>query len=194
MEISGSQFELEGNYGLILDLRGGSISAKESGFFSGGGRTASLIVLNRTRGNLNNIALHASAVDYASSLEARASELILSDGSLEVSARDTNAVLLENCAAIILGTHFQVSGAFSIKAFEIRGQFPLVQDCRFYYSGSAARSEVFSATDVPKAGNIAGNVFSGFTHIWGPGWPMERLPAFNQDYASRDKPNTSLRP
>ena len=194
-DISGSRFELEGNYGLILDLRGGTLSARESGFFAARGKTASLIVLNGTLGNLNGLTLQANAADYASSLEAAGSEVIISGGRFEVSARDTNAVLFENCAAAIFGTQFHVNGSFSAKAAEIRGPFPVVQNCRFYFSGSAARSEIFSGSDVPKAGNITGNSFSGFTHIWGPGWPIERLSAFNHDFAPHDKPNTvSLRP
>ena len=193
--INDSRFELEGNYNLIFDIRGGSFFAKDSGFFSSRGRTASLILLSGTRANLNNLILHANAMDYASSLEVQGSDLLLSGGNISVTARDTNAILLERCAAIILGTRIFVNGAFSARALEIRGAFPLIQDSHFDSAGNAARSEVFSAVDAPKAGSISGNVFSGFTHIWGPGWPMERLSVFNQDYASAEKPNTAaLRP
>ena len=195
VEVNDSRIELEGNYNLIFDIRGGSFFARESGFFAGRGKTASLIVLNGTKCNLNNLTLHAEAADYASSLEALGSEIVVSGGGIKVSARDTNAILLERCAAVILGTHLSVTGAFSARGVEIRGPFPVVQDCRFYSDGSAARSEVFSGIDIPKAGNVQGNLFSGFTHIWGSGWPIERLLFFNQNYASPEKPNTaSLRP
>lgn len=189
--LKNSSVQLNGNYGLIFDLRGGSFSSEESELIAQGIRTSTLVALNRTRGNLKNTDLKTSALDYSSALEASGAELVISGGKLEVSARNTSALMLENCSAVVLETRIQVEGIFSTRAFEIRGQFPLVDSCRFYSTGSAASSEVFSGNEIPKAGNIAGNLFSGFTHIWGPGWPIERLKVFNQDYALPEKPNTA---
>ena len=213
VELKDSSIRLEGDYSLILDLRGGSFCADECEFIARGNKTASLLVLNRARGNLNGLVMEAAARDYASALEASGAEILLYGGKLDVSARDSSAIVLQNCSAILLDADIKAGGVFSTRAVEITGSFPLVRNCRFFSGAgttaassavsipdsaggaAAARSEVFSGTDVPKAGNITGNQFSGFTHIWGPGWPVERLKAFNQDYASPDKPNTlTLRP
>ena len=195
VEIKNSRIQLEGIYGLVLDHKGGSLSAAESNFSASGGKTASLIVLNNARGSFSTLTLNAAATDYASALEAHDSELVVSGGSFEVSARDASAVLLESCTAVVLGTQIRVGGVFAARAFEINGPFPLVQNCGFYSTGKSERTEVFSGQDIPRAGNISGNNFSGFSHIWGPGWPVEKLSAFNQIYALPDKPNTAaLRP
>ena len=206
VEIRDSLLQLEGDYSLMLDLRGGSLFAEECDLIAFGSRTSTLISMNGTRGSLSSLNLEANAQDYASALEAAGAEIFLSGGTAEVSARDSSAVLLERCSAVILDADIGVKGFFSSRAVEITGPFPLVRNCRFFSTAtdaadgsigisSGGRSEVFSGADIPRAGNISGNEFSGFTHIWGPGWPIEKLQAFNQAYASPENPNTlALRP
>ena len=167
VHISGSRVQLEGNYGLVFDLGGGSFSAAESVFLCAGLRSATVFVLNGTRGNLENLTLSAAARDYASVLEASGSELVLSGGTLGVSARDTNAVLLDHSASVFLNALIRVESSFAARALEIRGLFPSVQNCRFYAIGGARVSEVFSGMEgaVPLPGSVTGNRFFGFTHI-----------------------------
>ena len=191
VELNDSRVQLEANYGLLFDLGGGSFGAKNSVLLAAGGRTASLFVLNGTRGNFINLSLQAAAGDYASVLEASASELVMSGGIMEASARDTTALLLDNCAAVILDASIRVEGAFSARAAEIRGAFPQVRNSRFNSIGRAKKSEVFSGMDAtaPPGASITGNRFSGFAFIWGESWPLEKLKDFNLAYATAAEPN-----
>ncbi|MCL2472440.1 MAG: hypothetical protein FWF26_02075, partial [Treponema sp.] len=158
-----------------------------------GERAAVLFTLNGTRGDFTNSSFGSSGRDYASVLEATGSELLLSGGTLEASARDATVLLFDRSIGLISGAQFRVDGSFSASAVEIRGAFPVVQNSRFVSSGSAKRSEVFSGTDVPapKPQSIRGNSFSAFTHIWGGAWPLEKLQIFNQTYASEGMPNSA---
>jgi hypothetical protein len=192
IRISNSRFQLEGNYGLLLEQRGGSLSAENSVFLSAGLRAASVFALNGARVNLRDLSLSADARDYASALEASGSELVLSGGTLGVSARDTCAVMLDQSSAVFLAAQIRVGNSSAARAMEIRGAFPLVDNCSFYSSNNAGRSEVFSGIEAaaPQTGSITDSSFFGFTHIWGGAWPLERLQAFNRAFASPDKPNT----
>ena len=167
VRISGSRVQLEGNYALVFDLGGGTFSASGSVFLCAGRRTATVFALNGTRGAFENLTLSAAARDYASVLEAFRSDLALSGGTVGVSARDASAFLLDNSAASFAGAAFFVEGAFTARAFEIRGLFPIVANSRFYSTGSARHSEVFSraeAAGIP-FGLLTGNSFSGFSRI-----------------------------
>jgi hypothetical protein len=196
MQISGSRIQHEGDYGLLFDISGGSLSAEDSAFLSAGGRTTTVFALNGIRGNLSNLTLSAAAQDYASVLEASGSALVLSGGTLGASARDANTILLDRSAAVFLDALIRVEGSFTARAAEIRGQFPVIRNCRFYAisnvnHGAAGRSEVFSGIEVttPNAGSITDNLFVGFTHIWGGDWPVEMLASFNRAFASPQSPN-----
>jgi len=195
VQINSSRIEMEGDYGLLMELRGGNLSAKDSTLLAAGKKTASLLTLEGTRANLVNLTMPVSARDYASVLEASASELFLSGGTLGVSARDTSAVLLDQSSAVFLDASFRVEGIASGRAIEIRGPFPAVTNCRFFLEGAAdgraRRDEVFAGTEAaaPQAETIVGNWFLGFTHIWGGNWPLEKLQGFNRAFATPEKPN-----
>jgi len=193
IELNGSRIQLEANYGLLFDLEGGGLSAFNCVFLAAGGRTAALFSLHGSRLTVSNLTVQAAARDYASILEASGSELVLSGGILEVSARDVTAFLFDNSSCLIHDAQIRVEGAFSVRAAEIRGAFPLVRNSRFYSTGSAKRSDVFSGMEaaVPQTLGITGNRFSGFTNIWGEGWPMDMLRSFNQAYASPAEPNVT---
>ena len=173
VRISNSRMQVEGNYALVFNLGGGTFSAIGSVFLCAGRRTATVFVLNGTKGNFENLTLSAAARDYASVVEAFGAELVLEGGTLGVSARDTSAFLLDNSPARLSGARIFVDGAFTARALEIRGIVPTVNNCRFYSTGSARRSEVFSGREEIEiaADSLTGNSFSGFTHI------NRRLPA-----------------
>jgi len=167
VQIVNSRIQLEGNYGLFFDLQGGNFSAKDSIFLCAGLTTATVFVFNGTRGILDNLILSAAAGDYASIMEASGSKLVFSGGTLGVSARDTSAILLDNSSAAFFGATFRVESSLTARALEIRGLFPEINNCRFYSTGSARRSVVFSGmeeTALPD-GSLTDNSFSGFTHI-----------------------------
>ena len=173
VQITNSRMQIEGNYGLVFNIAGGTFSATDSVFLCAGRRTATVFVLSGTRGNFENLTQSAAARDYASVMEAFNSELSINGGTMGVSARDTSALLLDNSPALLNGARILVEGAFTARALEIRGIFPGVKNCRFYSTGSARRSEVFSGMEEidPPAASLTDNSFSGFTHIHG------RLPA-----------------
>ena len=169
IQITNTRIQFEGNYSLIFDLKGGSLYAGNCVFLAAGARTASIFSLNGTRGNLSNLTLSAAARDYASVLEAKGSEFVISGGIMEVSARDTGAFLLDNSPAIFLDTELRLEGSFSAKAAEIHGPFPVIRNSGFFSTGASKMSAVFSGTNaVPVSAELlAGNRFTGFTHIWG---------------------------
>ena len=173
LHIISSRIQVDGNFALVFNLGGGRFSAHDSVFLCAGRRTATVFALNGTRSSFENLTLSAAARDYASVVEAFGSVLFVSGGTLGVSARDTSALLLDNSAAILSGTRVFVEGAFTARALEIRGLFPVVNNSRFYSTGSARRSEVFSGMEdtEPPAGSMTDNTFTGFTHI------NRRLPA-----------------
>jgi len=193
IRINNSHLELEGDYGLLADIAGGSFSSGDSSFFTAGTQTASVFNINNARGIFSNLTLKAKARDFASIMDVSGSGLVLSGGTLGVSARDANALLFDRCTAVLFNSEIRLEGALTERAAEIRGAFPLVQDCRFYSIGTAKRSDVFFGTeaDSPGAGTVTGNGFSGFTNIWGRSWSLEKLPDFNRAFASTDKPNSA---
>jgi len=193
IEINSSNVQLEGDYGLIFSLQGGSFSSSASEYSAAGGRTASLFALNGTRANFSASTLEAAAGDYASCVEASGSELIFSGGTLIVSARDATALLLDRGNCLVSDTQFRLEGSFSARAVEVQGPFPVVQNSRFVSAGSARGTEVFSGAQAapPQPRSIRGNWFSGFTNIWGRTWPLEKLAEFNLAYAPEGTPNTA---
>ena len=167
IQITGSHIQLDGNFGLVFNLGGGYFFAGDSVFSSAGRSTATVFLLNRTRGRFENLRLSASAPDYASVIEAFGAGLILNGGTLEVAARDTSALLFDNSAARLDGVQVTVEGAFMTRAMEIRGLFPVINNSRFFSTGSSGMSEVFSGIgrlEVPH-GSITGNYFSGFRYV-----------------------------
>ena len=193
IEINSSNIQLEGNYGLLFSLQGGSFSSIAGKFKAAGGRTASLFALNGTRANFSASTLEAAAGDYASGVEASGCELIISGGTLIVSARDATALLLDRGNSLVSDAQFRLEGSFSARAVEVQGAFPLVQNSRFASVGTAKRTDVFSGAQAaaPQPRSIRGNVFSGFTNIWGRNWPLEKLAEFNLAYAQEGAPNTA---
>ena len=208
IEFNDSSVLLEGDYSLLFDLLGGGFSSKGSVFNAKGARTATLLSFDKSRMNLTGFTMEAAGRDYASALEASYSELVMTGGSMRVSARDTCAILLDYSPSAVLDTAFRVEGSFSARAAEVHGPFPMVQNSTFYSIGTAPRAEVFAGGEGqpyhassantaaraapgsrPEALSITGNLFSGFTHIWGGAWPIEHLTGFNQAFASPDRPN-----
>ena len=196
VELYSNRMQLEADYGLLFSLEGGSLSAEENVFLAAGLRTAALFDLNGTRCNFLNLTLQAAARDYASIMEASGSEIAIGGGVMEVSARNVTSLLFNNSAGLVSGARIRVEGAFSARAAEIRGTFPLFRNSFVFSTGTASKSAVFSGTEAasPLPFGITGNRFSGFAYIWGEGWPMEKLNNFNKVYASPEEPNILLLP
>jgi hypothetical protein len=200
LELRDCLFELEGEDGVLFDLRGGRLRSEDSSFRLRAQRTGAALIFREVRGEMTDTEVFVEAGDYACALDLRRSELLFTRGSLGVSARDGVAVVSDNSQAMYLGAEFTVASSFVARAMEVRSRFPAVTDCRFSFTGSARQAEVFSGTPgegasggipLPGAGTIGGNVFSGFTHILGTAYPLESLTGFNRAFAPPGRPNTS---
>jgi hypothetical protein len=198
LEIFKSNFSLEGENGLCLEMKGGNLNIEDTRFSLSCRRTATALRLNRVGGEWKNLDALLTAGDYCSALEINDSELTVIGGSLSVSSRDAAAVLAGNTEILFLGTEFAVNALFVARALEARNIFPRVTDCRFLFLGSSRRSEVFSALKneggrtvslFPEPGTIGGNVFLSFTHVLGGAYPMESLAGFNRRFAPPGRPN-----
>jgi hypothetical protein len=198
MRILKSDFQLEGENGLCLEMNGGSLTIEDVRFRLSCRRTATALSLNRIRGEWRNLGAALAAGDYCSVLEIGDSELTVMGGSFSVKSRDAAAVLANNTELMFLGTEFVVNALFVARALEARNIFPHVRDCRFLFSGSSRRSEVFSGSKnengrtvslFPEPGTIGGNVFFAFTHLLDGAYPMESLAGFNRRFAPPGRPN-----
>jgi hypothetical protein len=198
VQLLNSSFQLEGGNGLGLEMKGGVLNIEDTRFSLNCGRTGTALSLDRVRGEWKNLDVTVAAGDYGSALEIGNSDLIVTGGILSVSSRDAAAVLADNTEILFLGSEFRVNAAFVARALEARNIFPHVTDCRFIFSGSGRRSEVFSGSKMengrtvsllPETGTIGGNVFLSFTHILGGSYPMESLAGFNRQFAPPGRPN-----
>ncbi|AEF80632.1 chitobiase/beta-hexosaminidase C-terminal domain-containing protein [Leadbettera azotonutricia] len=196
ISISNSSFDMNGLNSLLFDAHGGNIKAEESEFLVSAESTASVFSLVDMVCSLSNNAISARANDYASALEVHNSGILLNSGSIEVSARDCTAILLDRSNAMFLNAAFTVKSSFLSRAMEIRGAFPKVADCAFRYEGSTRRAEVFAGPDAeaPEAETIGGNSFTHFSNIFGNAWPVSRLQGFNHAFAPAGRQNTVLSP
>jgi hypothetical protein len=196
---------LEGVHGLFFgmkgaDAAGGAVFSAEDSFFRvEAERTGTLLDLEGVRADITNLTAFVSAGDYGSLMEITGSRLVMTGGSLSVSARDGLAVLAESSEALFAGTGFFLSSSFVARAMELSGTFPLVSGCYFGFSGFARQTEVFSVRSPrtgaprlrPAPGSVAGSVFKGFTHILGGEFPVSAAAAFNRAFAPPDRPNTA---
>ncbi|MDR1566747.1 MAG: hypothetical protein LBS48_05635 [Treponema sp.] len=195
LEIQSSSVDLAGNYGLILEIRGGSFLSEDCEFRVTARKTAAVFFLTRTAAEIRNTAASASAPDYALVMEAAESELLIYRGTLKAEARDSVGILLDRTEALFIGAGFTVNASFLARAAEVRGSFPRVTDCAFVCRGSARRSEVFAGygAEIPGEGTIGGSHFEGFSHILGNAWPAENIAAFNRAFAPSDRPNAAVK-
>ena len=166
IDIINSRVQLEAYYGLLFDIEGAVMAAENTVLLAAGKRTASVINLAGSRGRYINVSSQAAAGDYASVMEVSASELFLEGGIASVSARDCSAVVFDSSTGIIAEAQIRVDGSSSVRAFEIKGAYPIVRNSLLYFEGDAKKSEVFSGSPYPPP-NLEGNSILGFTHLWG---------------------------
>lgn len=199
LEIRDSLFELEGEDGVLFDLRGGRFLSEGGDFRLKAQRTGTALILRGTRTEMTDTEVFAEAGDYACALDLRQAPVTVTRGSLGVAARDGVAAASDDSEGLYLGTAFRVKTSFVARAMEIRSRFPQVTDCRFTFTGTARQAEVFAglpgegsagSIPLPGAGTIGGNVFSGFTHILGTTYPLESLAGFNRAFAPPGRWNT----
>jgi hypothetical protein len=188
-----SRFEVEGRHGLFLDMKGGEVSVEDSVFLIKAQKTGTLFNLDQARADCTGLNAAVFAEDYGSAMELSGSRLVMTGGTLTVSARDGVILLTDAADTLCAGTGFFLASSFAAAAMEIRGRFPFVSDCLFVFAGSASRAEVFSrpnAGTTPPGGTIAGNVFKGFSHILGNEYPVQGIAGFNRSFAPAQKPNS----
>lgn len=198
LTVKNSRWELEGNYGILGSLQGGSFRAESCNFRMITRTTGTAFILSETNTDFRELTLTVQAQDYASALELTRSRLRMENSRIGVSARDAVAVLGENTDAVYTRTDFAVNASFVARGLEIRDRFPQVTGCAFISTGSARRSDVFSAfrtgetrlgTLIPDAGAVGENSFQGFTHILGNDYPVDSLQDFNRAFAPPGRPN-----
>jgi hypothetical protein len=199
MTIRNSRWELEGNYGILASLQGGSFRAESCNFRMITQTTGTAFIFSETGVDIRDLILTVQAQDYASALELTRSRLVMEGSRIGVSARDAVAVIAENTDASYSRTDFAVYASFVARGLEIRDRFPQVNGCNFIFTGSARRSDVFSAirtgetrlgTLIPGAGAVGENSFQGFTHILGNEYPVDGIQDFNRAFAPPGRPNT----
>jgi hypothetical protein len=198
--VRNSRWELEGEYGILASLQGGSFHTESCNFRVNTLSTGTAFVFSETSAEIRDLTLSVQARDYASALELTRSRLRMEGSRVAVSARDAVAVIAENTDAAYARTDFAVDASFVARGLEIRDRFPQVTGCSFSSTGPARRSEVFSAfrtgetrlgTLVPDAGAVAENSFQGFTHILGSDYPADGVQDFNRAFAPPGRPNIS---
>ncbi|MDR2185998.1 MAG: hypothetical protein LBO80_10115 [Treponema sp.] len=194
---------LDGVHGLFFGMKGGIFSAEDSFFRLEAERSGTLLNFEGVRADIANLNAYVSAGDYGSLMEISGSRMVMTGGSLSVSARDGLIVLAEASETLFSGTGFFLSSAFVARAMELSGRFPLVSGCYFSFTGFARQAEVFSvrlpqpasgtgASPLrPAPGAVAGSIFKGFTRILGGEFPVSGLSAFNRAFAPPDRPNTA---
>jgi hypothetical protein len=161
--------------------------------------TATALSLNGGAAELRELSVSVTAADYASVLDISGSTLMVTGGRFSAAARDGVVMLGDGTDAFFLDAELVLDASFVARAMEVRDRFPQVTNCRFIFNGSARRSDVFSGriADRPRAilrpgaGTIGGNRFVGFTHILGNDYPLNRLAAFNQEFAPPGRANTA---
>jgi hypothetical protein len=202
-----SSFSLEGNYGLIFEMTGGSLFLKDSLLSLTCLRTGTILSLNGLKGEFSGVQFFAEAGDFASVLESKNVPLLARNCVFRARARDAALVSLEteslppDEAFLFLDSSFKVESSFVARAMEIRGIFPSVSGCAFRYEGDARNAEIFSlageagrAPRLPPRGLIGGNSFGGFRLILGRDYPAENLEGFNRGFAPRGRDNTGAGP
>jgi hypothetical protein len=187
IHLFGSRFDIGGDHGIFLDMKGGAVSAEDSRIGITAGNTGTAFGLEGVRGDFKGTAVSVRAEDYGSALDLSGSKLLVTGGSLAVSARDGVVVWTEESDLLFAGTAFSLTASFAARGMAIRGKFPFVSDCFFTFAGSAGRSEVFSGPARPDS--VGGTVFKGFSHILGKDYPTEGIAAVNRDFAPADNPN-----
>jgi hypothetical protein len=198
LTLKNSRWELEGNYGILGSLQGGSFRAEVCNFRMATQTTGTALIFSGTNVELQDLILTVQAQDYASALELSGSRLRMTGGRIGVSARDGVAVIAENTDAAYSRSAFAVNSSFVARGMEIRDRFPVVNGCNFTFTGSARRAEVFSAfrtgetrygTLIPEAGSVGENIFQGFSHILGSEYPLDGIQDFNRAFAPAGRPN-----
>jgi hypothetical protein len=206
ISIEGSSFELEGNYGLMLEMTGGSLGIKDSSFSAACVKTGTVLSLSGVRAEFQEAAFFVEAGDFASILESKNSSFIIRNSAFRARARDAVLVSLENEAAsddpfLFLDSVFTVESSFVARALELRGFFPSVSGCSFIYTGNGRNSEIFSLVAeplrparLPLPGFIGGNSFTAFRYIMGREYPLDSLRAFNRIFAPQGRDNVIAAP
>jgi hypothetical protein len=205
ISIRGSAFSLEGNYGLMLEMSGGTLGITDSSFSASCLRTGTVLSLSGVRSVFQGAAFFVEAGDFASILEGKNSPFVIQNSTFRAGARDAVLVSLENEAQaasddtpVFLDSAFTVASSFVAKAIEVRGFFPSVSGCSFIYAGNGRNSEIFSPVAephlkprLPQPGFIGGNRFTAFHYIMGREYPLDSLPAFNRIYAPQGRDNAA---
>jgi hypothetical protein len=208
INIQGSSLELEGNYGLMLEMTGGELSIKDSSFSVNCLKTGTVLSLLDAQAEFQGAEFFSGAGDFASILEAKNVSFIIRDCRFRSKARDAALVSLENEARpsppvpfLFLDSVFTVESSFVARALEVRGIFPSVSGCAFIYAGSGRNSEIFSLVSgplsqarLPAPGFIGGNSFTAFRYIMGRDYPADSIENFNRIFAPQGRDNVIAEP
>ncbi|MDR1901077.1 MAG: hypothetical protein LBQ88_02170 [Treponema sp.] len=197
--LKSADIELNGIYCLLFDIQGGAVEAGNCRFRVDSQRTAALALARNTRLRFEETSVSVSARDYSGGIETADSVLDIIGGSISVSAGDVTALIVSGGETTLNGTGITVKSSFLACALEFRDTSPRVTGCRFSFTGSARRSEVFTGKSLTLgdsrpmplgAGMVGGNAFISFTHLLGDTYTREGIQGFNRAFAPPDKPNT----
>jgi hypothetical protein len=206
--IQRSSLELEGNYGLMLEMTGGALGIRDSSLSVNCLRTGTVLSLLDVRVEFQDADFFSAAGDFASILEAKNISFSIRDSRFRSRARDVVLVSLENgfrpspdLPVLFLDSVFTVESSFVARALEVREMFPSVSGCAFTYTGSGRNSEIFSLvpappgqTRFPAPGFIGGNSFTAFRYIMGREYPLDSIETFNRIFAPRGRDNVIVAP
>lgn len=197
VEWTAVRLEGAGNHVLGLDLQGGTFSARECIIALSAQRTGLALRGRDAELRLKDTVLTVRAGDFASALECSGGVANIQGGSLEAVGRDAVAVSLRGTSSEFRSMTLRLDSAFVAKAFEVRGIFPRIAESLLAHAGTASRSDVLSFPDggLPASqapGPISGNRIDGFSQLLGGDYGIDRLAAFNRDYAAPGRPNALI--
>jgi hypothetical protein len=203
--LEGSSLELEGSYGLMLEMAGGVLGIKDSSLSITCLKTGTIFSLSNTQLEFQGAAFFVEAGDFASILECRNSPFTIRDSAFRAKAQDAVLVSMESEAQVppnlFLDSAFIVESSFVARALEVRGVFPSVSGCAFIYAGDGRNSEIFSLVPdpvrhprLPAPGFIGGNSFTAFRYIMGRDYPAASIQTFNRIFAPQGRDNVIADP
>jgi hypothetical protein len=208
VHIQGSRFQLEGSYGLVLEMSGGMLGITDSSFSVTCLTAGTVFSLSDARAEFQGASFFAEAGDFASILECANVSFIIRDSAFRARAQDAVLVSMNSGAPVstelpflFLDSVFTVESSFVARALEVRGFFPSVSGCAFIYAGNGRNSEVFSLVPdparpprLPAPGFIGGNSFTAFRYIMGKDYPLDGIQNFNRIFAPGGRDNVIAEP
>ncbi len=186
--VNASRIEVSGDRTVAWEQTGGELRIRDSYFVVRSDKTATGLLLRDLHGNMEDLSVQATGVDYGNILDMTGGTLVWKGGTLQVKGRDAVSFLLDGVQGLFTGLTGTIDSTFVGRGFEIWKEFPQVHSCIFTYGGSSKKSELFSASHEttsidPPPKSITGNTIKGFTNLLDSRFLGRQAASFNDRYA-----------